>query len=110
MSAISNKWREGDMGGRVISTRRWGHDPALIAFFGQVAREPVPTGTCFIDKDEMCGLGWELADELIGVTLARANGPEIGDRSTWTLSDISNRDGFFMDIQTDVECVRVFHD
>ena len=51
----------------------------------------------------------QFTDEWIDVTLPRANGPEIDDLSTVLLSDISNRDGFFMDIQTDGECVRVCH-
>ncbi len=39
----------GDQGGR--------HDPADMAFFGQIAVEPVPAGARLIDKDEMFAFG-----------------------------------------------------
>jgi hypothetical protein len=38
------------------------HNPAVMAFFGEIPAEPVATGTGFIDKDQMLSLGWHLAD------------------------------------------------
>jgi hypothetical protein len=40
-----------------------GDDPAVVAFFGEILVESGATGTGFIDKDQMLGLGWYLADE-----------------------------------------------
>ena len=46
-------------------------------------------------KDQMFGLRWHFAYELIDVTLAWADGAQVGDRSAVILSHISNRDGLF---------------
>jgi hypothetical protein len=94
---------------RLFRHQGGGDDPARIAFFSPVAIEPIPTRTSFVDKEQMLTFRLQLTDELIEVTLTRANGPEIGDLSTLILSDRGHRDGFFMDIQTAVECVSVCH-
>ena len=40
----------------LFGNQRGGHDPAIIAFFRQIALEPVATRTGFVDEDQMCGL------------------------------------------------------
>ena len=56
----------GDQGG--------GDDPAIIAFVGQRAVEPVPPRSRFRDEDSVVGFGLQLARELINVAWPRANG------------------------------------
>ena len=41
---------------RLFGNERGRDDPAHMAFFRQITIEPVPTGSRFIDKDEMLGL------------------------------------------------------
>jgi hypothetical protein len=69
-----------------------------MAFLRPIARAPVASGTRFIDNDQMCGFGWHLADEVVNVTLACADGPEGGDLGVVLLSDVGNRNGLLMDI------------
>jgi hypothetical protein len=83
--------------------------PAVVAFLAQIAVEPVATRAGFIDEDQVCGLRWPLADEVINVTLAGADAAEVVDLSIVLFGDIGHRDGLFVDIQTDVECARVTH-
>jgi hypothetical protein len=86
-----------------------GDDPADIAFFRQVAREPIATGARFIDKDQLLGLGLQLAAEVVNVTLACADGPEGDDLGTVLLSDIGNGNRLLMDISSDVQRARLGH-
>jgi hypothetical protein len=98
-----------DPGARRFRTQRRGDDPARLSCFTQVAIEPIPARAGFIDKDQVLTFRLQLTNEWIDGTLTRANGPERGDLSPLILSDIRHRDGFFMDIQTNVEGVRVCH-
>jgi hypothetical protein len=59
---------------RFFGNQRWRHHPAVVAFLGQIAIEPGATRAGFVDEDQMVGLRLHLADELINVTLAGANG------------------------------------
>jgi hypothetical protein len=65
-----------------------GHDPADIAFFRQVAVEPIATRAGFIDKDEVLTFGLQPPDELIDVTLSRPDGAEGDDLGAVVFSDI----------------------
>jgi hypothetical protein len=85
------------------------HDPALRACFAQGAIEPVATGAGFIDEDAILSFGLAFSDEAIDVGLSRSDGPEVGDLSTVVLRDIRDRDGFFMDIEPDVQRARLAH-
>src|SRR5919109_1911549 len=58
-----------------------GDDPAVVALFGEIAGEPGATGAGFVDEEEVCGCRWPLADQLIEVTLTRADGPKVQDLS-----------------------------
>jgi hypothetical protein len=80
-----------------------------MAFLGQIAIEPVPTGSRFIDKDQVLGFCLQLADELINVGVPGANGAEVDDISIVVFGNIGDSDGLLMDIQSDVERVRVTH-
>jgi hypothetical protein len=64
---------------RLFGNQGRGDDPADVAFLGEIPVEPVPTGSRFIDKDEMLGLRVELPDEVIDVTLTGADGAQIDD-------------------------------
>jgi hypothetical protein len=63
------------------------------------AMAPVPpeSGARFIDKDQMPGFGWHLADEVVNVTLACADATEGGDLGAMLLSAVSHCNGLFMD-------------
>jgi hypothetical protein len=74
----------------LFGNQRGRHHPAVIAFFGQIAGEPVATGAGFVDADQMFGLRWHPADELINVTLAGADGPQVGDLSAVLWRDVSH--------------------
>jgi hypothetical protein len=85
------------------------HHPALIAFVAQIAREPIPTRARFVDKDEVFGLGWHVADELVNVTMAGANRAQGDDLGAVVFGHVGDGDRFFMDIQTTRECTRLMH-
>jgi hypothetical protein len=74
---------------------------------GEVALEPVPTGTGLIDEEEMLGLGLELADQGIDVTLPGADGAQKDGLRDSFLRGIGHGDRLFGHIQTNVECGRV---
>jgi hypothetical protein len=69
-----------------------GDDPAVIAFFGEIPVEPVATRAGFVDEDEVFGFRLHLADQLIDVTLTRADGPKIHDLGAMSLSHVSHSD------------------
>jgi hypothetical protein len=66
-------------------------------------------GARLVDKDSLIALGLELSAQLVDVTLTSADAPQGDDFVVSILSGLGHRDGFFMNIQTDIECVRVFH-
>jgi hypothetical protein len=80
-----------------------------MAILHQIAIEPVPTGSRFIDKDQVCGFGVQLAHELINVASPRPNGARIADLSLVSFGDIGYCDGVLVDIQTDIERARLWH-
>jgi hypothetical protein len=77
--------------------------------FRQIAREPIATWPGFIDEDEVCSLGWHVADELVEVTVAGADGPEVDDLSVVVFGNLGHRHGVFVNVQTDIECARLVH-
>jgi hypothetical protein len=84
-------------------------DPADKAFLCQLAVEPVPTGSRFIDEDQVLSFGVQLAHEWITVAWPSANGAQVDDLSVVIFGDIGHRDGIFVDIQTDRERARLVH-
>jgi hypothetical protein len=94
---------------RLFRNQGGGGDPAAMAFVRQIAREPVATRSRFIDNDEVWGLGWPFADEVVDVDVSRPDGAEVDDLSVGLFGDIGHRKGIFVDIQTDIECARVTH-
>jgi hypothetical protein len=51
----------------------------------------------------------QLAGELIAIGMPCADGPEGDDLGAVILSDIGDRDGFFMDISSNVKRARLAH-
>lgn len=86
-----------------------GDDPAAMALFRQITREPGATGTRFIDKAQRFGRGWELAGEVVNGTLARANGPEGGDLAAVILRHVSHGNRVFVDGHSDGQRARLAH-
>jgi hypothetical protein len=80
-----------------------------MACFGQVAIEPGATGTGFIAKDEVYGLGWHRAEQLIEVTLSGTDGAERGHLSAVLLRHGSHGHRICVDIQTDIPRGRRCH-
>jgi hypothetical protein len=64
----------GNQGGR--------DDPADVAFFGQIAIEPIPAWASFVDKDEVFGLRLQLPNQRIKVTLSGVDGPQGDDAAS----------------------------
>jgi hypothetical protein len=85
------------------------HHPAVVACFGEIPVEPVPTGPRFIDKEQLCGLRWQLADEVINVTVAGADGPEVDDLSVVIFGDVSHGNRVFVDVHSDGQRARLAH-
>jgi hypothetical protein len=80
-----------------------------MAFFREIARAPVATRSCFIDRDEVRGLGLERTDEVIDVTVSGAETAKGDGLGVMIFRDISNRDGLFMDIHPDVKHAGLLH-
>jgi hypothetical protein len=93
----------------LLRNQRRRHNPAVVPFFDEIAGEPVATGTGVLDQDQMLGLGWSLADEVINVTLAGADGTEIRALGSGLWSDVGHRDGLLMDISAHGERARLGH-
>jgi hypothetical protein len=86
-----------------------GDDPAAVAFWGQLAIEPIAAGAGFIDKDELLALGLQVPDEPVDITLPGPDRTQIDDFGMVFLGHVSDGDGLFMDIQTDIERARLVH-
>jgi hypothetical protein len=84
------------------------HDAAQL-LGGEVAVQPVAAGTGFVDEDGLVGFGLHLADELVDVALAGADGAEIGGLVVAVFADVGHGNRIFVDVQTDKESGRVFH-
>jgi hypothetical protein len=84
-------------------------DPADMAWFRQIAREPRPTGARLIDEDQVCGFGLPLAHELIKVAWPRANGAQVDDRSVVIVSDRGHSAGVLVDSQPNIKGARGTH-
>jgi hypothetical protein len=81
--------------------QRRSDDPTGMAFLTEVSIGPVATGTGFVDEDELVSLGLKLAPELIEVGWSGPDRAEVSDFSTVIGSDIGDRDGVLVHIQTD---------
>ena len=84
-----------------------GDDPATVAFCGQRAIEPIATGADFIDQDALLACGLQLPDERVDITLPRPDRAQGDDFRAIFLGDVSDCDGLFMDIHSDVERARL---
>jgi hypothetical protein len=76
----------------LFGNQRGRHHPAIVVFLGQIALEPIATGTGFVDEDQMFGFGLDLSGELIDVALTGANASEVGDLGTVILSHVRHSD------------------
>jgi hypothetical protein len=94
---------------RLFRNQGGGDDPAAMSFWGQSAREPGATRSCFIDKDEVFGLGLQFADEAIEVDVSCADGAEVDDVRIMILCDVSHSSRLFVDIQANVQRARLVH-
>ena len=93
----------------LLGNQRWGHDPAVVVLFLQITIEPIAARPRFINKDEVLRFRLHLADELIKITLACANGAQIRHFSTVLLRDIGDSNRLLMDIHANEECGRLRH-
>jgi hypothetical protein len=97
----------GDAVASLLGDSGGGDDPAVVAFLGQRAGEPGPTGSRCLDADQVWGVGLQRAHELIKVALPRANGAQIDDRSLVSFGDVGHGDGVLADSQPTLEWARV---
>jgi hypothetical protein len=77
-----------------------------MAFWGQIAVEPVPAGPRFIDQDQMVAFGWHLPEAVVDIALARANGAEGDHLSVVLLSTGGDCTRLLRDSHADVERAR----
>ena len=94
---------------RLFGDERRGHDPTEMAFLGQIAGEPSAPGTCLLNDDAGCGLGLPLSDELIAVTLARADAAQKDHFGPVILGHVGDRNGLLRDIHADIQGGSVWH-
>jgi hypothetical protein len=94
---------------RVLGDQRRGHHPALVAFCAQIPVELGATGAGFVDEDQMFGLGWHLADEVIDITVAGAHGAEEDDLGVVSFGDVGHGNRVFVDIHSNVQGARLVH-
>jgi hypothetical protein len=80
-----------------------------MACVRQIAIEPGPTGSRFIDKDQVCGFGLQLAHELVNVGLPSANSAEEDDLRVMRCGHRGHRPRRLMDIPSDIERARLVH-
>ena len=85
------------------------HHPAVVAFVAQRAIEPGPTGSRFVDNDQLCGLGWPGSDELVQVTVAGPDGAEGDDLGVVVCGDVGHGNRVCVDIHADVKRARLVH-
>jgi hypothetical protein len=89
---------------------RGGDHPAGELFSGEIAIQPIATGAGLINEDQPGGFGLQCADQFINVALTGTDGAEGDDGGVPVLRCIGDRDGFLVDVETDVECsARLFH-
>jgi hypothetical protein len=93
----------------LLRDERWGDHPADEGLLGEIAVEPIPTGTGLIDKAQMRGLRLEFADQGLDVALPGADGAQEDHLGAPLFRDIGHSDGLFVHIQTDVNRVSVSH-
>jgi len=85
------------------------HPPAVVAFFAQIAIKPGATWPRFVDKAQLCGLGWPGSDELVHVTLAGTEGAEGADLGVVVFGDVGHGTRVCVDIHSDVKRARLVH-
>jgi hypothetical protein len=91
----------------LFGQQRRRHHPAGVAFFCEIPVEPIAAWAGFIDKDQVFGLRWHLAEELIESTLAGAKGAAGGHLGAMILGHLGNRNGLFVNVHADEECARL---
>jgi hypothetical protein len=90
-----------------VGDQRGGAHPARVAFLGQRAGEPGATRAGVVDAEEGLGLRWHLADEVIKITLARAQSAEGHDRSAVLLRYRGYRARVLVDSHAAKACARL---
>jgi hypothetical protein len=78
-------------------------DPACVPFVAQITREPIAAGASFVDEDERMAFGLELADELVEVTLVRADRAEVDDLRAMVLGHVGDRNRLFVDLHSNTK-------
>ena len=69
-----------------------------MAFFGQIAGEPIATRPRFINKDELGAFRLHLTNKWIDVTLSRTDSAKGDNLSVGFLGDVGNGNRLFMNI------------
>jgi hypothetical protein len=64
---------------------------------------------CFVDKDQLCGLGLHVSDERVTATVAGTDRAEVDDVGGVVLGDLGHGNRVFVDIHSDVKRARLVH-
>jgi hypothetical protein len=83
---------------RLFGEQGGSDDPADLAFFGQIAVEPIATRPSFIYKDKVGAFGLQPTDQFIDIALARTDVAKGDDLGVRCLGDVGNGNGLFMNI------------
>ena len=86
---------------RLFRHQRRGDDPADAPLLGQITIEPIAVGASCINEDELSALGLKLTDELVEVTLARADHSEGDDLRAMVWGHVGHRHGLRGDSHAD---------
>ncbi len=93
----------------LLRNQRGGHAPADGPVFRAIAIEPRPTRAGFVDKDQVLGLGLQLAHEWIHVAWPRPHGAQEDALGGGGLGDLGDGDRVFVDLHADVAHARLVH-
>jgi len=86
-----------------------GDDPAELACLHEIPGEPGAPRPRFLDKDQVCGLHWQVAKEWITSGLPGADGAEVDTRGVVSFGHRGHGEGVVVNIETDRECARRWH-
>jgi hypothetical protein len=86
-----------------------GHHPAVSVLVPPRPREPGAPGASLRDTDEVCGLRWPRAAEVIAATLTWPTGSQGGHGGAMLWGDLRPSPGILVDLHADAACARLRH-
>jgi hypothetical protein len=94
---------------RLLGNQGGSDDPADVAWFHQVTREPRTAGTGFVDQDARRALRLQLPSQLSNSALPGSDRAEGDDLRAMGLGDVGDRTSLFVDISSARKRARLVH-